>query len=756
MPRIRVPISNFQFGEISPSLVSRTDTNVYMNSGSAVENFFLKNEGGLLKRFGIKKIYEFDTTPDLDNKVQQHRLVPFIFSDDERYIISLENQKIRCFQISPTTGAISLVATVTQDSDGNALPFTDSILHQLTYAQSGDTMFICHNTFATRQLNRTSLTDFNVSSFLFEENTDGTRIFQPYHSFQGAGVTLDPSGTSGSVTLTTSSAYWDTSGTASGGNYPDSKHVGVTVRYADKEITITSVQSTTQATGTVITGTVLSVDLDTDAFRSVDGTADLEVTHIFHGLKKNDSITISKAGGIAGITASNINGTRTVQEVIDENHYVITAGANANASVDGGGAPRITTHAPTTNWDEQSFSSYRGYPAAVTFHENRLWFGGTIGQPDGIWASRSNEYFNFNTADGEDSDALNLTASIGEINSIRHIVSNRDLQIFTSTSEFYIPAFSSEPITPTNAQIKRQTPFGASYVRPQSYDGATVYIQKTGSVCREYLFSDAEAAYVSSSVSSLSPHLISDPIQMTVLNGALSRPESYLFVVNLDGSMALFTSNRAEKRAGWTKITTNGLFHSIITIDDRVFMTVVYNTGAGQKFILCEFSSTVNLDFSNTFTGTAGVFSVSGHFVNGAVVDVVSGTDYLGQFTVASNQVDVSAVDNTLTSVEIGFKFNLEATTMPLDGIIQGGPLTGQPRSVSKVIVDVRNTQSVSVNGTDLILRQVTDDLSLGRQSVTGKKEFRFLGYSKDPAITISQSSPLPLDINGLVAEVSF
>ena len=94
---------------------------------------------------------------------------------------------------------------------------------------------------------------------------------------------------------------------------------------------------------------------------------------------------------------SNINGTRTVQEVIDENHYVITAGANANASVDGGGAPRITTHAPTTNWDEQSFSSYRGYPAAVTFHENRLWFGGTIGQPDGIWASRSNEYFNFNT-----------------------------------------------------------------------------------------------------------------------------------------------------------------------------------------------------------------------------------------------------------------------------------------------------------------------------------------------------------------------
>ena len=47
MATIRVPISNFQFGEVSPSLVTRTDTNVYQNSGKQVENFFLKNEGGL-------------------------------------------------------------------------------------------------------------------------------------------------------------------------------------------------------------------------------------------------------------------------------------------------------------------------------------------------------------------------------------------------------------------------------------------------------------------------------------------------------------------------------------------------------------------------------------------------------------------------------------------------------------------------------------------------------------------------------------
>ena len=55
----------------------------------------------------------------------------------------------------------------------------------------------------------------------------------------------------------------------------------------------------------------------------------------------------------------------------------------------------LETHAPATNWSEQSYSSLKGNPGAVTFHQNRLWYGGTIAQPDGLWASKSNEFFNF-------------------------------------------------------------------------------------------------------------------------------------------------------------------------------------------------------------------------------------------------------------------------------------------------------------------------------------------------------------------------
>lgn len=754
MARVRVPISNFQYGEISPSLVSRTDTPLYNNSAKKIENFFLRNEGGLLKRFGTRRIYEFDTTVD-SSATQQLRLVPFIFSDDERYIVSLESAKIRVFQIDPTTGDVSLVQTLTQDVDSNAIPFTNAKLPELTYAQFGDVMFIAHQTFMVRKLVRTSLTTFELQLMTFNESADGYRINQPYYSFQDVGVTLDPSASTGTgITLTTSVDYFDTTGSQSGGNYPDSKHIGVVLRYHDNEIEIKSVQSATQATGDITDE--LLVHLDRDAIETTDGSADIHITFANHGLSTSDSITISAAGAVGGISANNINGTRSVTEVIDENEFVVTAGATANESTIGGGSPKIVTHAPTTEWGEQSYSALRGYPGAVTFHENRLWLAGTLAQPDGIWASKSADYFNFDVGAAEDDDALDITASIGEINTIRHLVSNRDLQIFTSTSEMYIPSFTEKPITPTNAQVRRQTSYGANFVRPSSFDGATIYVQKTGSVVREYIYSDAEAAYVSTGISVLSPHLISSPVQMSILRGAINRPESYAFVLNDDGTLAVFTSNRAEQRAGWTQWTTSGKFQSVCTVDDRVFCIGTYDTGAGtDKHILMEFESTLNMDFSDTFTGSAGVFDVSSHFANGAVVKVVDGTNYLGEFTVASGNVDVSAVQE-ITSAEIGFDFNVEAETLPLDASVSNGPLTGEPRSVNRVVVDLLDTLSLSVNDKKLVIRTVTDDFSQDRTAVTGKREFRFLGYSKDPTVKITQTAPMSLQVNGIVAEVTF
>ncbi len=743
MARLRIPLNNFAFGEISPSLTSRTDTPVYISAAETVQNFFIRSEGGVISRPGTQRMYNFTHTFDA-SLTQQVRLEPFIFSDDEKYIIAFSNAKIECFRIHPTTGAITLATTITQDTDGNSLPINNTNLVQFTYAQKGDFMFICHTSFLCRQLVRTGLTSFEVRVFDFQTSLDGNNVFQPYYHFQGSGVTISSNSFSSGAgrTLTTSAAYFV------------SDHVGVRLLIGETEALITGFTNSTTVTATLKGD--LSTQLDPDAIQTKDDSDKIEITHALHGLASGAAITIADAGGLGGISASNINGSRTISKIIDENRYEVTAGSTATSGVIGGGSPVIKSAAATSEWFEQSYSTLRGFPQAITFHEDRLWFGGTPSQPDGLWGSKTGNFFNFDLGDGSDDDALDLDASVGVTNQIRHLVSNRDLQVFASQSEFFLPSFTDKPVTPENAKISVQTPFGTGFVRPQSVDGATLFVQATGTAVREFVFTDNEGAYVASMVSLLSSHLIKSPIQLAVVKGSLSRAGAYGFYLMDDGTIGVYHSNRQEKKAGWMRWTTTGKFHSVCAVDEDLFVCTSRDDGSGTtKLFLEQFNTSMKMDFCNEFTGSSGVFSTSGHFSNNAVVDVVDGTEYLGQFTVASNNATVTSVKSS-TSAQIGYKFIPELKTLPIDAAVAGGPLTGTPRKITKVTLDLEDTLSVSVNGTDMIIRTVQQDQSTALTAVSGKQEFRVLGYSKDPRVTISQSAPLSLQINGLVTEVAF
>ena len=729
MQKIRVPVTNFAFGEVSESTLMRTDTPIYQASAQRIENMMMLSEGGVKRRPGLQRIYDFNIVRNTAKKFQS-RLVPFIFDGNEQYIVSIEDAQVRVFILDPTTGAVSLAATITQDTNTDPLPFDHDYIHEYNYAQYGDVMFITHPLFMPRQLVRTGLTSFEITPMAFDERNDNKLTYQPYGIFHGANVTLAGSATTGTITLTTSAPYFT------------ALHVGSILRYHDTEVEITAYTNSTTATGTV-NGT-LRQRLDIlNPLRTIAGSAVVEVTHINHGFGGGETIVIEDAAATGGINAGNLNGSRTITSIIDENTYTFTAGGSASSSEDGGGYVKIQTSAATTVWSEQSFSAVRGYPAAVCFHENRLVFGGTIAEPDAIWMSKSAKFYNFDTGEAADADAINIVAATSDTHEIRYLKSNRDLQVFTSTSELYIPTYLNQAITPSNAQIRRQTPYGSMFVEPHSLDGATLFVQIGGRVVREYIYTDAEDAYSATAVSTIASHLITNPKSMAVCHGAFEGAESYAAFPCDCGRISLFTSNRAERRAGWCKFTCQGNFYDAVAIQDRLFASAWINTGAGEKLILCEFSYSYALDCSKLYTLTAGIATVSADFADGAVVSVVRDGEYLGQYTVASGEIDVSAF-YTSGSIEVGFPFTVNLTSNPIDAIISNGPQTGEIRGLSTVVVDLIDTRSVSVNGRPVSLTG----------EYTGKKEVRLLGYGRDPKVEITQASPLPLQINGFIAEV--
>jgi hypothetical protein len=136
-------------------------------------------------------------------------------------------------------------------------------------------------------------------------------------------------------------------------------------------------------------------------------------------------------------------------------------------------------------------------------------------------------------------------------------------------------------------------------------------------------------------------------------------------------------------------------------------------------------------------------------FENGSTVHIVGVAtstgrqDYLGTQVVASGSVSVSSFTGYSTFY-VGIPFTVEIKTNPIDAVTGNGPATGDVRGVSAAIVDLKDTRSATVNGRPLVTTE----------PFTGKKEFRLNGYGRDPQITITQPYPLPIQVNGLIAEL--
>jgi hypothetical protein len=725
MPTIKQVQTNFSSGEVDPLLRMRVDTGAYQNGAARLRNVSMLNTGGVSRRTGTRYIATL---------LGDSRLLPFEFSSTERYVFALSNGRLDVFNTAGT-----LLTSIT-----SGVPWTGAQLRQISYTQAADVMIVCHPSWAPRIIRRTGASSFTISAFAFDTSLDANSIYQPYYKFAADTVTISVSATTGTgVTITASSGVFTSS------------YVGTIVRWKDVEILITAFTNSTTLVGNI--KGKLEGSLDINPLRTTHTSDVVEVTHALHGFATGQSVTISNANGFGGISFSNINGTFTIT-VIDDNRYSYVAGQTANVSEDGGG-PSVKYTSSTTatrDWSEQAFSVVNGYPGAVAFHENRLWFGGSSAIPDGLWASKIGEFFNFNVGEGLDDESIQITIGSEDISNVKHIVSNRDLQIFTASGEFFVPRSSNQAVTPLTIRVARQTPFGSSDVTPLPFDGATLFVQGSGKSVREYVYSDSINGYASTDISLLSSHLINSPIDMAVLFGSTVRGEQYALLVNTDGTMAVFNSARSENVAGWTTWdlgdSTSNLFRSVCTLGELIFVVVQRNS----TYTLERFSDAeaLTLDSAITLTGASSATWTLGSYYASKVVHVVTNDMYLGTFT--ANGSGAITLPDPVTTLTAGFSYPVEITTLPVHLQLPTGSLLGMPKRINRVLVGLNSTLSCVVSNNRLLLRQVTDDLSIAPARFTGIKEFFLLGYNREARVTINQDEPLPLRVLGMNMEVSF
>lgn len=246
MTLIRQTKTNFNAGEISRDLLGRGDLRAYANGAQTLRNMFIFPTGGITRRAGLSYI---------DTAEGDGRLISFEFNTEQTYLLVLTHNEINIYVSGIKVSTLSA-------------PWTLAQIPQVAWTQSADTLLLTHPDVPPKRLIRNALGNFELLDWNFF--TEGNVIYQPHYKFAESAMTITPSATTGTITLTTSA------------NFFESGHAGTRMRVGGKEVNVTSISSPTVATASVLqtlSGTSATIDWAEAAFSPVRGYAGTVAFH---------------------------------------------------------------------------------------------------------------------------------------------------------------------------------------------------------------------------------------------------------------------------------------------------------------------------------------------------------------------------------------------------------------------------------------------------------------------------------------------
>ncbi len=722
--------TNFSVGELDPLLRARTDLSQYQNALEEATNVIIQPQGGLKRRDGLKFIYNFGTG------FTAFKLIPFEFSVTDSFLLVLVVGRIYVFK----AGVLQANINGTGNDYIAASDITAAMLDEITYTQAVDTLILCHEDLQTKRLVRNTDTNWTL------ENLPLTNVPQyPYAlSIHSPNFTITPSAVSGNITITASSVTTDT-GTAQAGGASTITLKSASAYSADDAPNGMSVTLTSG------TGSGQSRFID-------DYVGSTKVATIYPPwTTAPDSSTGYK---VEAFSAASVNEFAQVDTTFGRARYVEFVSATVMKAVTE--VPFFDTSGIVAgNWKsehgyEDVWSNARGWPKSATFHEGRLYFGGSKSRPNTIWGSRVIDFFNFDPGTGLDDESVEATINTNQLNSIVAVIAGSDLRIFTTGGEFVVIQSEDSPVTPATFLIRPQTRLGAKPGVPiEDLNGASVFVQRQGKAINAFQFGSGTNSYQVQQISVLSSHLIKNPVDLAARRSTSTDEADRLFIVNGDdGSMSVYSILVGQEVIAPSSFTTDGNFIAVATEISDTFCIVKRTVNSQVRYYLEKFDKDVTLDSAKT--GTAASSTTMDH-LEGATVEIVRDGVVEPTQTVPASPFTITFVKNSLSTFQVGLEYTVQAKTMPTEPVLGSGSVQGVKKRIVQVDALLNETKDLVINGKQISFRNFgVSVLDTPIQAFTGLKTAHgILGYSATGQITLTQNVPLPMTVLGLEYKLS-
>ncbi len=791
MARVSTIVTNFRAGELSPRLEGRIDLDKYNEAAQTMQNMLVFPQGGTTRRPGS---YYAGTSKDGG----QVRLINFEYSDEQAYVLEFGNNYIRFFKdggiltesqktitgataanpvvvtagshgysngdrvfITEVTGMTELnnreftVANKTTNTfelsgiDGSAFTayssggksgkivevtttYTTAQVFEINHAQSADVLFLAHKDHEPAKLTRTTASSFTLTDIDF---IDG-----PWLDENATTTTLYASAATGAgITITASAALFSSDDV---GRYIRFREIleiehdewAASTSYANNATVRFNGHVYKQVTGSTQTsGNTAPVHLTgTETYGSIDW----EYLHDEHGHVK-----------IVGFTSTTVVTADVHEDQYGNSRLPDSAVGSSNAN---------------TRWSLGAFGGDQKFPRAVAFYEQRLYFAGTVGQPQTLFGSVSADFENM-TPGTNDDDAVTFTIASDQVNVIKHLLPARFLQILTTSAEFTLSGGAgNEPVSPTNVNVLRETTFGSSGVRPLRAASSTIIIQKGQEKVKEITFDDRQDGLAGVDLTILADHITRGGLSDMVWQ---QEPELILWFVHTDGRLIGLTYDRANNAVGWHTHPLGGsaTVESITAIpsgsEDQVYLSVkrTINSATVRHIVYLKsvnFGTDVNdaffLDSGLTYDGSATT-TISGlHHLEGETVSVLADGSAHADKTVSGGSI---TLDRSSSKVHIGYNYTSLLQTLRMEAGAEDGVSQGKIKRIHGVTARFLDTVGAEI-GTDttnldrIPFRDSSMDMDTAVPMFSGDKEISFpSGYDNDAKVMIRQNQPLPMTV---------
>tara|TARA_R110000787_G_C13443392_1_gene446710 strand:+ start:29843 stop:32164 length:2322 start_codon:yes stop_codon:yes gene_type:complete len=761
---------SFTSGEIAPALQSRADLTKYATGLHLCENMFVRAQGGVYSRPGLRFIGE------LDDSSKVGRLIPFSFNTEQTYMLVFEHLKVRVikdggFVLAGGGPAIFELAT----------PYTEAQLPRLGFTQNADVMTIVHPDHDPANLNRLADDNWTLTTIDYS-----TTVTAPAFT---AGVD------SISITAITNANPAKVTAVAHGfvsGNLVEIVNVGGMTELNDRFFTISVVTDDTfelvgeDATAHGIYTSGGEAERQKGATTIGDGFGDFEKTYTYVVTAVDENGIESLASVEISVTAKSLSQTGGIRlawgTVVGATYYRVYKdpsvgtgiygwiGDSNNNSFDDYNIAPITSDAPPE--DRQPFSGVGNKPSTVTYYQQRQVFANTNNEPQATYTTQVNNFNSLRTSNpARDDDAVTFTIAAQQVNEIRHLLPLDSLILLTSGGEWIMTEGQDRVLTPSTIGVRIQSYNGCSIVPPVVINSTALFLQEKGARLRDLGYEFSSDKYTGNDLSLMAEHLFEEH-QITAMAYA-AEPYSIVWCVRNDGVMLGLTYQREHQVWGWHQHNTQGTFESVASIaeDDRdaVYVIVKRNVNGSDVRYVERLEKRESINAADCF------YVDSGLTYDGVPATVISGLDHLeGEtvtiltdgYTVPDQVVSSGAItlERAASKVHVGLSYLPVIETLDIDTPSPGQTVKAQSVSVSKVTIEVSGSRGGFIgprqdNDSAPPMSEIKPRFDGDNYDPIALKTYKqevFIQpqWSKGGGLRIEQRAPLPMAILSVIPQV--